>query len=153
LCPAGGLHEVARAAKEMLDRRRDASILVLDGVTSGPIEIDFRAPSRMSGAAAEDPRCCFLRQPCGIGSSAEPRAGPNRNGVVARRNHFAAAHWDWLAQQRGAPRLRSADWSRRRGGPAKTGIASPGQEAAYSFMSAMAGNRPHYEDRSGAVRR
>src|SRR5258706_11438596 len=37
---SGDLREVARAAKETLERRKDASVLVFDGTTSGPIEID-----------------------------------------------------------------------------------------------------------------
>src|SRR5216683_2100616 len=39
---SGNLREVVSAAKETLDRRKDASVLVFDGTTSGPIEIDFR---------------------------------------------------------------------------------------------------------------
>src|SRR5712671_2121707 len=39
---SGNLREVISAAKETLDRRKDASVLVFDGTTSGPIEIDFR---------------------------------------------------------------------------------------------------------------
>ena len=39
---AGDLRDVARAAKQTLDRRKDASVLVFDGTTSGPIDIDFR---------------------------------------------------------------------------------------------------------------
>src|ERR1700686_218436 len=37
---SGDLRAVARAAKEALERRKDAPILVFDG-RSGPIEIDF----------------------------------------------------------------------------------------------------------------
>src|SRR5258707_3453640 len=37
----GGLREVARAAKQTLDRRKDASVLVFDGMTGGPIDLDF----------------------------------------------------------------------------------------------------------------
>src|SRR5258707_1855556 len=39
---SGELRDVARAAKQMLDRRKDAAILVFDGRTSAPVEIDFR---------------------------------------------------------------------------------------------------------------
>ena len=40
-----------------------------------------------------------------------------------------------------------ASWSTRRGAPARTRTASASaQEAAYRFMSAMAGNKPHYEE-------
>ncbi len=38
----GNLRDVARAAKQTLDRRKDASVLVFDGMTGGPIDLDFR---------------------------------------------------------------------------------------------------------------
>ena len=37
---SGDLRGVVRAARETLDRRKDASIPVFDGITSGPVEID-----------------------------------------------------------------------------------------------------------------
>ena len=50
---SGDLHDVARAAKAALDRRKEASIVVFDGSTSGPIDIDFRGcRRRRSGAIA-----------------------------------------------------------------------------------------------------
>jgi hypothetical protein len=39
---AGDLRSIVSAAKATLDRRKEASILVFDGGTSGPIDIDFR---------------------------------------------------------------------------------------------------------------
>ena len=39
---SGDLRDVARAAKGVLERRKDSSILVFDGRTSHPIDIDFR---------------------------------------------------------------------------------------------------------------
>ena len=39
---SGGLREIVSAAKEVLERRKDASILVFDGGTGLPIDIDFR---------------------------------------------------------------------------------------------------------------
>ncbi|MGC2811276.1 MAG: DUF2239 family protein, partial [Bradyrhizobium sp.] len=41
---AGDLREVAHAAKAALDRRSDAAILIFDGRTSAPIDLDFRGP-------------------------------------------------------------------------------------------------------------
>ena len=39
---AGDLPEVARAAKQLLDRRADAAVLVFNGRTSALVDIDFR---------------------------------------------------------------------------------------------------------------
>ena len=95
---AGDLREVARAAKATLDRRSDAAILIFDGRTSAPIDLDFRGsiddvlarlpespPTGQDGAAPSAPR------------------GPGRPklGVVAREVTLLPRHWDWLAQQRG----------------------------------------------------
>jgi len=56
-------------------------------------------------------------------------------------------HWDWLAQQKGGASValrRLVEQARRTGeGSDRIHLA---EEAAYRFMSAMAGNRPHYED-------
>jgi hypothetical protein len=143
---AGDLRLVARAAKEVLDRRKDAAILVFDGVTSGPVEIDFRGTvadvqARLPDAAGE---------PTTVGNTvpSAPR-GPGRPklGVIAREVTLLPRHWDWLAQQPGGASvaLRKLVEAARRseeGGH----YARQAQEAAYRFMSAMAGDRPHYEE-------
>jgi len=136
---AGGLHEVARAAKEMLDRRRDASILVLDGVTSGPIEIDFRGT--IEDVLARLPK---TRDVAPAASPAEldlpPSRGPGRPklGVVAREITLLPRHWDWLAQQRGGASvaIRRLVEEARRAGEDRDRVRQA-QEAAYRFMSAM----------------
>jgi uncharacterized protein len=142
----GDLREVARAAKEVLDRRKDAAILVFDGVTSGPVDIDFRGTIADVQARLPDT--------AGVPATAEgavpsaPR-GPGRPklGVVAREVTLLPRHWDWLAQQSGGASvaLRRLVEEARRTGEDSHRIRRA-QEAAYRFMSAMAGNKPHYED-------
>ena len=79
---------------------------------------------------------------------AAPR-GPGRPklGVVAREITLLPRHWDWLAQQPGGASvaIRKLVEQARRTGEDKDRIRQA-QEAAYRFMSVMAGNRPHYED-------
>jgi uncharacterized protein len=143
---SGDLHHVARAAKAALDRHNDASILIFDGRTSGPIDIDFRG-------SVED---ILARLPESIAAAAEsddaaPPAsrGPGRPklGVVAREVTLLPRHWEWLAQQSGGASvaLRKLVEEARRTGEEGNRIRE-GQEAAYRFMSVMAGNKPHYED-------
>ena len=143
---SGGLHDVASAAKAALDRHKEASILVFDGKTSGPVDIDFRgsigevlarlpvvadAPVAMEDAALPAPR------------------GPGRPklGVVAREVTLLPRHWEWLARQSGGASvaLRKLVDEARRTGEDRDRVRQA-QEAAYRFMSVMAGNRPHYED-------
>jgi hypothetical protein len=144
LIAAGALRDVARTAKQALDRDRAASILIFDGNSSAPIEIDFRGP-------IED---VLARLPAGTTSEAdvvEPPAprGPGRPklGVVAREITLLPRHWDWLAQQAGGASvaIRKLVEQARRTGEDGNRIRHA-QEAAYRFMSAMAGNAPHYED-------
>jgi hypothetical protein len=140
---AGDLRDVARAAREILDRRKDAAILVFDGVTSGPIDIDFR------GTVADVQ--ARLPQAAGAVANAGPSAprGPGRPklGVVAREVTLLPRHWDWLAQQPGGASvaLRKVVDAARRTGEDGDRIRRA-QEAAYRFMSAMGGDKPHYED-------
>jgi uncharacterized protein len=140
---AGDLRTVARAAKQLLERRGDAAILVFDGRTSEPIDIDFRG-------SVDD---VLARLPEAATASAEtplpaPR-GPGRPklGVVAREITLLPRHWDWLAQQSGGASvaIRKLVDEARRASEDKDGVRQA-QEAAYRFMSAMAGNAPHYED-------
>jgi len=143
---SGDLHDVARAAKQKLDRRKDASILVFDGRNSGPVEIDLRGSlddvlARLPDIAAAD-------------DDAAPSAprGPGRPklGVVAREVTLLPRHWEWLARQSGGASValrKLVDAARRTGEDGDR--LREAQEAVYRFMSVMAGNRPHYE---GAVR-
>ena len=67
--------------------------------------------------------------------------------MVAREVTLLPRHWDWLAQQRGGASvaIRRLVEQARRGGDEKD-RPRQAQEAAYRFMAAMAGNRPHYEE-------
>jgi hypothetical protein len=142
----GDLRDVARAAKELLDRRKHAVILIFDAVTSGPIDIDFRGT--VADVQARLPAIASV--PAGVEDAAPsaPR-GPGRPklGVVAREVTLLPRHWDWLAQQPGGASvaLRKLVEAARRSGEDGHRVRRA-QEAAYRFMSAMAGDKPHYED-------
>ena len=136
---------MARAAKQTLDRRDNASILVFDDTSGGPIEIDFRGTIDDVLARLPD----ITRGPAALDDAPPPRAVP------------AVRDWAWWRAKspccrdtgtgwRSSPaarRLRSADWSRKRGEPARTKDRQrQAREAAYRFMSVIAGNKPRYED-------
>src|SRR6202795_4968370 len=134
-CVASGeLRTVARAAKEALDRRKEAAVLVFDS-SSGPVEIDFRGsvedvlarlPDFDGAVATED-----TAQPA-------PR-GPGRPklGVVAREVTLLPRHWEWLAQQRGGASValrRLVDEARRTdGGGTQARQAGRGGHRLLSF--------------------
>jgi uncharacterized protein len=142
---AGDLGDVARAAKQTLDRRKDASVLIFDGQTSGPVDLDFRGTvdDVLTRLPKQDPPTVALDTVL-----TTPR-GPGRPklGVVAREVTLLPRHWDWLAQQQGGASvaIRKLVDDARRTSEDRDRIRLA-QEAAYRFMSAMAGNRPHYEE-------
>jgi hypothetical protein len=146
---SGDLHTVAGAAKQALDRNTEASVLIFDSATSGPVDLDFRGS--LEDVLARLPAPTDVAQ-------AEPEAPPNRGpgrpklGVVAREVTLLPRHWEWLAQQAGGASvaIRKLVEEARRNGDDKDRIRQ-GQEAAYRFMSAMAGNKPHFEEATRAL--
>src|SRR5438552_4583483 len=145
---SGDLGAVARAAKATLDRHKDAQILVFDD-DSGPIDLDLRG-------SVED---VLARLPEMPGASAveavapAPR-GPGRPklGVVAREITLLPRHWEWLARQPGGASvaLRKLVDEARRANKDKDRVRHA-QEVAYRFISAMAENKPHYEEVARAL--
>ena len=146
---AGDLREVARAAKQALDRHSDSSVLIFDGVTSNAVDLDFRGS--IDDVLARLPAAEKI-------SDAEPAPPANRGpgrpklGVVAREITLLPRHWEWLARQSGGASvaIRKLVDDARRGGEDKDRIRE-GQDAAYRFMSAMAGNKPHFEEATRAL--
>jgi uncharacterized protein len=142
---SGDLREVARAAKERLDRRKEAAIQIFDAETSAPIDVDFRGS--LAEVLARLPETA--ETPAATDEAAPPASrGPGRPklGVVAREVTLLPRHWDWLAQQRGGASvaLRRLVDEARRSHEDRDRIRHA-QEAAYRFLSATAGNRANYE--------
>ena len=146
-CIASGTRrEVARIAKEVLDRRKDASIIVFDGNTSATIEIDFRGS--LADVLARLPDDGSPPVPAEVETVSAPR-GPGRPklGVVAREVTLLPRHWEWLARQPGGASvaIRKLVEQASRTGADKDRIRQA-QEATYRFMSVTSGNKPDYED-------
>lgn len=137
---SGTLHHVAEQVKRVLDRGERAPVLIFDDQTSELVEVDFRGSwpdvlARLTG-------------------SAEPQRGPGRPslGVVAREVTLLPRHWEWLNSQPGGASvaLRKLVEAARRGNSEKDALRQ-GQEAAYRFMSALAGNEPGFEEATRAL--
>ena len=147
----GDLRDVARAAKQTLDRRKDASVLVFDGMTGGPIDLDFRGT--VDDVLARLPDMADAPGTAEDTAAPAPR-GPGRPklGVVAREVTLLPRHWEWLAQQSGGASvaLRKLVDEARRANRDKDRIRYA-QEAAYRFIAAMAENKPHYDEVARAL--
>lgn len=142
---AGDLACVTLAAQKAAKRRHEEPILIFDAATSEPIEIDLRESGAQGGsrhAAAALP------------SAGETPRGPGRPklGVAAHEVTLLPRHWDWLASQPGGASvaLRKLVEHAMRANAGKDRIRAS-QNAAYRFMSTMAGNRVRFEDAARAL--
>ena len=142
---SGDSAHVARAARRLAAKSGDKPILAFDAATGEQVELDLRgvdaAPGKDFAVAAEGP-------------PAPERRGPGRPrlGVIAREVTLLPRHWDWLASQPGgasvALRKLVHQATRANVGKDRTRAA---QNAAYRFMSAMAGNRAGFEHAARAL--
>jgi hypothetical protein len=140
---SGELSSVALAVKKAATRQGHDTILVFNTATSEPIDLDLRG-------SHED---VLHRLPSPTAAAAPPR-GPGRPklGVVAREVTLLPRHWDWLASQSGGASvaLRRLVEQAARSSVGKDRIRAA-QNAAYRFMSAMAGDRAGFEDAARAL--
>jgi uncharacterized protein len=146
---SGDLFDVARSAKLTIDAGTSAPILIFNDSTSEQLEVDFRGTvddvlRRIRQAAGE---------PAPASSSVAPRSpGRPKLGVVAREVTLLPRHWDWLSAQPGGASValrKLVDAARRTNeGSDRVRLA---REAAYKFMSAMAGNLPGFEEATRAL--
>jgi hypothetical protein len=155
---SGPLPDVAVAVKEEIDRGQTSPVLVFDDETSEVIDLDLRGTTEQVRRYAEELAVSRARVPepepgQGAGEAAAPRRpGRPRLGVVAREVTLLPRHWEWLASQPGgasAALRRLVDEARRT--HAGRDRVRRAQEAAYRFMSAMAGDEPGFEEATRAL--
>jgi hypothetical protein len=155
---AGSVEEMLRATKAHLDRGERASargrgaagnappqVLIFEDQTGAQVDFDFRGS--VEDVLARIPAHPLFAPPA-------PHAGPGRPrlGVVSREVTLLPRHWEWLEQQ---PNGSSAALRRL---VEEAGRQEPERErarraaaAASRFMTAMAGDRPGYEEASRAL--
>jgi uncharacterized protein len=147
---SGLLAEVAIAIKKQ--RSRLEPILIFDDTSGRSIDVDLRGTDKEILArlspSAPDPETVTAEPP-----ASEPRGrGRPRLGVVAREVTLLPRHWDWLAGQPGGASValrKLVDEARRTGGDRDRHRAA--RDAAYHFMSAMAGNFKGFEEASRSL--
>ena len=136
----GPLIEVAASFKKALDKG-STNVFLFDDANGRAFDIDIRG--------TEDDMRARLRHSFPAPDDAR---GPGRPklGVVAREVTLLPAQWDWLAAQPGGASvtLRKLVDDARRSPKARARAA---RDAAYGFMSAMAGDREGFEEASRAL--
>lgn len=140
---------VALATKTVLDHGERGPVLVFDDETGEQVELDLRG-------TAEEVRDRLASRVAPTTPGVEPPGprGPGRPrlGVVGREVTLLPRHWEWLASQPGgasvALRKLVEEARRTHAGRDQT---RRHQEAAYRFLSAMAGNLPGFEEATRAL--
>ncbi|MGE0040339.1 MAG: DUF2239 family protein [Vicinamibacterales bacterium] len=149
LIAVGGIVDVALATKAALDRGPAGAVLVFDAETSAAVELDLRGTADLVGrrVAARLGSAGAAVDDAPAAPEAPRRPGRPRLGVVAREVTLLPRHWDWLAAQPGgaSAAIRRLVESARRA-PGGGDRVRRAQEAAYRFMSAMAGDERGYEE-------
>ena len=149
---SGPLADVAIAVLKASKLAAAPPILIFDDASGRQIDLDLRGTEREIVARlpqpAPDPEA-----PMDHSAAPEPRGrGRPKLGVVAREVTLLPRHWDWLATQSGGASValrKLVEEARRSGGDRDRSRAA--RDAAYHFMSAMAGNLPGFEEAARAL--
>jgi uncharacterized protein len=145
---SGPLAEVALAVKRASQTAEPIAIFC--DLTGRAIDLDLRG--------SDDEMLARLPASAPPGEAtelapSEPRGrGRPKLGVVAREVTLLPRHWEWLNAQPGGASValrKLVDEARRSTGDRDRQRAA--RDAAYHFMSAMAGNLPRFEEASRAL--
>jgi hypothetical protein len=139
---SGPLDQVALAAKKAVDRGTQQPVLIYNDSTGRAMDIDSR------GSDAE-----ILARLARPAPQAIPRGrGRPKLGVVAREVTLLPRHWQWLGAQPGGASvaIRKLVETARRANQ-DVDQRRQRQEAAFHFMSAMAGNLANFEEATRAL--
>jgi len=152
LLAAGPLAEVALAVINAGRRPAAPPIIIFSDATGRPIDLDLRGTDREVIARLPQP-APDLETAADETAAAEPRGrGRPKLGVVAREVTLLPRHWEWLGSQPGGASValrKLVDEARRANGDADRARAA--RDAAYHFMSVMAGNLAGFEEASRAL--
>jgi hypothetical protein len=148
---SGPLDEVALAIKRV-ERQDAAPIAIFNDLTGRAIDLDLRgSEADVVARLAQHP--AHGKASDAIAPASEPRGrGRPKLGVVAREVTLLPRHWEWLNAQPGGASValrKLVEQARRATGDADRARAA--REAAYHFMSAMAGNLPGFEEATRAL--
>jgi hypothetical protein len=146
---SGPLHAVALAVKRA--EQRDAErIAIFSDATGRAIDLDLRGSDDDIVARLQRP---MPPDPAAPQETATPRGrGRPKLGVVAREVTLLPRHWEWLATQPGGASVslrKLVEAARRASGDKDRSRAA--RDAAYHFMSAIAGDLPGFEEASRAL--
>ena len=151
LLASGPLAEVAVAVMDANQESVTNPILIFSDATGRSIDLDLRGTKR--DVVARLPPRANPEPNADEAAASEPRGrGRPKLGVVAREVTLLPRHWEWLGNQPGGASValrKLVDEARRANGDRDRQRAA--RDAAYHFMSAMAGNLANFEEASRAL--
>ncbi|HIC82713.1 MAG TPA: DUF2239 family protein [Kiloniellaceae bacterium] len=141
---AGSLAEVTLAVKAAEEQGVKVPLLVFDDTSGRVVDVDTRGDAEAIIARLSSPSGASGKPPADSSPRRRPRGRP-KLGVVAGEVTLLPRHWDWLRSQPGgaSASLRRLIEAARKGESAEPRRA---REAAYCFMTALAGDLPGFED-------
>ena len=143
---SGDLEQVAAEIVDVVTPEELADVLVFDCADSRVVELDLRGSrAEVLGRLAAEGRTA-TEQP------SKKKRGRPKLGVVAREVTLLPRHWEWLNSQPGGASValrKLVERARREN--SQRDEARRSQESCYRFMSAMAGNLPHFEEAARAL--
>jgi hypothetical protein len=149
---SGPLAEVALAVLKASNSPAAESIVIFDDANGRPIDLDLRGTERDIVARLPQPTSNPETAADDL-SAPEPRGrGRPKLGVVAREVTLLPRHWEWLGTQPGGASValrKLVEEARRASGDRDRSRAA--RDAAYHFMSVMAGNLAGFEEASRAL--
>jgi uncharacterized protein len=146
---SGELAQVATKVKDAINQEESETILIFDDLNGEIMEVDFRGTIddvlkrlEKSSAKGDSPEVSANKDPNALRGPGRPKLG-----VVSREVTLLPRHWDWLNSQPGGASvaLRKLVDEARHINSSKDKVRHS-QEAAYRFMSTIAGNLPGYEE-------
>ena len=145
---AGPLAEIAPVIQRA-ERQASEPISIFSDATGRAVDLDLRGSvDEMLAWLATSAQAAEVQAPPN-----EPRGrGRPKLGVVAREVTLLPRHWEWLNEQPGGASValrKLVDEARRANGDRDRQRAA--RDAAYHFMSAMAGNLKNFEEASRAL--
>ena len=148
---SGPLAEVTLAVLKV-SKAVTEPILVFDDANGRPIDLDLRGTDQEITARLPRPAANFETSDTEAVAS-EPRGrGRPKLGVVAREVTLLPRHWEWLGSQPGGASValrKLVEQARHTSGDRDRHRAA--RDAAYHFMSTMAGDRAGFEEASRAL--
>lgn len=150
---AGALIDVAMAVRKRMAKPTHENIHVFDYTSGKTLHLDLSGSEKDIRARLAAASPATVTSASDEPSSSAPR-GPGRPklGVVPREVTLLPRHWDWLNAQPGGASValrKLVEEARKTRGQSDTLRAR--QEAAYRFLSAIAGDWRNYEEANRAL--